>query len=193
MREVCFCEETHFSHIYGSPCRGRGHPHISTNRLSNYVIMELRRYKSSDLEQIATLFHDTVHTVNANDYTDKQLDVWATGIIDHGEWDRSFREHLTYVATVDDKIIGFGDIDSTGYLDKLYVHKDFQSIGVATAICDRLETESDFPLITVHASITAKPFFEKRGYLATKEQEVERQDILLKNYVMQKRMTPAGP
>lgn len=38
--------------------------------------------------------------------------------------------------------------------------------------------------ITTHASITANPFFEKRGYQVAKEQQVERQGIFLTNYVM---------
>jgi len=40
--------------------------------------------------------------------------------------------------------------------------------------------------ITAHASITAKPFFEKRGYKVVKKQEAERNGILLTNYVMEK-------
>ena len=55
--------------------------------------MDVRRYKSDDCQEIAELFYNTVHTVNAKDYTKEQLDVWATGIVDLREWDRSFREH----------------------------------------------------------------------------------------------------
>lgn len=40
--------------------------------------------------------------------------------------------------------------------------------------------------IITHASITARPFFEKRGYRVVKEQQVNRQGILLINYVMEK-------
>lgn len=81
-------------------------------------------------------------------------------------------------------IIGFGDIDETGYLDRLFVHKDFQSRGVATAICNRLEKEIETKCVIVHVSITAKPFFEKRGYKIIRPQEVERQGVYLKNYIM---------
>lgn len=85
---------------------------------------------------------------------------------------------------VDDEIIvGFGNIDNTGYLDRLFVHTDYQGKGIATAICNQLEqaVKGD---ITTHASITAKPFFEKRGYKIVKEQQIERQGIFLTNYVM---------
>jgi putative acetyltransferase len=40
--------------------------------------------------------------------------------------------------------------------------------------------------MVVHASITAKPFFQKRGYVVVKGQQVERQGILLTNFVMKK-------
>lgn len=53
----------------------------------------------------------------------------------------------------------------------------------ATAICNQLEQAVDGK-ITTYASITAKPFFEKRGYKVVKERQVERQGIFLTNYVM---------
>ena len=147
--------------------------------------MILRKYEPSDCLEMAELFYNTVHTVNAKDYTKEQLDAWASGTVDLDAWNRSFLEHDTVVAVEDDRIVGFGDMDSTGYLDRLYVHADAQKKGVATAICDELERGVNGKIVT-HASITAKPFFEKRGYTAVKEQQVERQGILLTNFVMEK-------
>lgn len=37
-----------------------------------------------------------------------------------------------------------------------------------------------------HVSVTAKKFFLDRGYIVNKEQYVEKQNILFKNYVMEK-------
>ena len=134
--------------------------------------MVIRKYRSS-------------HTVNAKDYTKEQLDVWATGKVELEKWDKSFQEHFTVVAVDEEIIVGFGDIDKTGYLDRLYVHHDYQKKGVATAICNELEkvVQSN---ITTYASITAKPFFEKRGYKVIKEQKVERQGVFLTNFCMEK-------
>ena len=84
-----------------------------------------------------------------------------------------------------DTIIGFGDIDKTGYLDRLYVHADYQKKGAAAAICSRLE-QAVSGKITTHASITARPFFEKRGYRVVREQQVERKGVFLTNFVMEK-------
>lgn len=149
--------------------------------------MHIRTYRPTDCPYLAALFYDTVHSVNAVDYTTEQLNVWATGAVDLEKWNRSFSEHDTVVAIKDDTIVGFGDMDSTGYLDRLYVHKNYQGEGVATAICDTLESRNAAQTFTTHASITAKPFFENRGYHVIKEQQVIRDGIALTNYVMKKR------
>ena len=62
--------------------------------------MEIRAYRREDIKEIAELFYNTVHTVNAADYTEEQLDAWADGNIDTAAWDRSFREHRTLVAVM---------------------------------------------------------------------------------------------
>ena len=147
--------------------------------------MEIRKYRPSDCEELAKLFYYTVHTANAKDYTKEQLNVWATGQVDLEKWNLSLQEHFSVVAVADEIIVGFGDIDKTGYLDRLYVHTAYQGKGVATAICDRLE-QTVLRKIVTHASITARPFFEKRGYKVIREQQVERQGIFLTNYIMEK-------
>lgn len=146
----------------------------------------IREYQSTDIMEIIQLFYDTVHTVNTKDYSKEQLDVWASKDIDRAIWDSSLLSHYSYVAEMDNIIVGFGDIDKTGYLDRLYVHKDYQNLGIGTAICNRLESNIENNIISVHASITAKPFFEKRGYTVIREQQVKRKGIFLKNYLMQK-------
>lgn len=68
--------------------------------------IQLRAYQSSDCAQLAELFDQTVHTVNARDYTREQLDAWAgpagmgpffPGTPNHcchcGRYDRRFRRH----------------------------------------------------------------------------------------------------
>lgn len=149
----------------------------------------IRNYRPSDCRETAELFYNTVHTVNAADYTREQLHAWATGKMNLTDWDLSFQKHYSIVAVCDNLIVGFGDIDQSGYLDRLYVHKDHQKKGVATAICDQLEQAIKGKIVT-HASITARHFFEKRGYQAVREQQVVRNGISLTNFVMEKEIFP---
>lgn len=145
--------------------------------------MFIREYQSSDCEELTKLFYNTVHTVNAKDYTEEQLDAWATGQVDLNKWDQSLREHYSIVAVENEMLVSFGDIDESGYLDHLFVHADYQGKGIGTMICNRLEQAVSGNIIT-HASITARPFFEKRGYRVVKEQQVERQGVFLTNFEM---------
>ena len=146
----------------------------------------IREYRPSDCKYLADPFYQTVHSINAIDYTDEQLNVWATGNVNINEWNQSLSEHFTLVAIKGGIIAGFGDIDRTGYLDRLYVHKDYQRQGIATAICDKLEHAFGVSKITTYASITAKPFFLHRGYNTIKEQQVIRSNIPLTNFIMEK-------
>ena len=134
--------------------------------------MILRTYTPDDFESVRKLFSETILTVNAADYTKEQLVVWA-GL-------EPRLNGLILIAETDGAIVGFGSILSSG--DLLYVHKDFQRRGVATALCDELE--KGFPSVKTYASVTAKPFFERRGYTVVKEQEVERSGVKFKNYEM---------
>ena len=151
--------------------------------------MELRKYKSDDCVTLAEVFYNTVHTINSKDYTKAQLDVWATGNVDISGWDKSFCEHYTIVAEINGIIVGFGDMDDNGYLDKLYVHKDYQNKGVGTAIVTELEKQAvshGVSRFTTHASITAKPFFESCGYSVIRENTVVCGNIELTNFIMEK-------
>lgn len=67
------------------------------------------------------------------------------------------------------------------------VHVDYQRKGIATILCQHLEqiTENN---ITTQASITARPFFEKRGYRVVRKQQVKRQDVFLTNFWMEKQI-----
>lgn len=148
--------------------------------------MEIRPYQPQDGPVLAALFYQTVHTVNAADYTPQQLSAWAPGQMDLAAWNRSLLAHDTLVAVVDTGIAAFADMDETGYLDRLYVHRDHQRRGLATALCDLLEGRRAGPY-TTHASITACPFFLRRGYQIIKKERVERQGVQLERFWMEKR------
>ena len=148
--------------------------------------MQLREYIPSDCAQLAELFYQTVHSVNAQDYTREQLDAWATGEVDFQAWDESLRTHRTIVDTENGAIVGIVDMDGIANQETQYVHKDYQGQGIASAICDELERFAAGKTFTTHASITAKLFFQHRGYHVVRKQEVIRHGVALTNFVMEK-------
>lgn len=157
--------------------------------------MRIRPYTAADCPAVLALFYHTVHTVNRHHYTPDQLDAWAPADPDAARWDSSLRQHTALVAEDEAGcLLGFADMDvAAGYLDRLYVAAGCQRQGVGTALCDALEgLLAPGTQVTVHASLTARPFFEARGYRVVRQQQVERQGVALTNFVMEKPVTEIG-
>ena len=154
--------------------------------------MKIREYDPKDCALLAQLFYDTIHVINARDYTQEQCNAWATGNVNLDQWNSSFLAHTTLVAVMDNnRIAGFADMDQSGYLDKLFVHKDYQGIRIATALVTELERrmrQRDVFCFETYASITARPFFEKLGYVVRNENTVVRGGVSLTNFKMSKKI-----
>lgn len=151
----------------------------------------IRKYRPSDVKSMANLFYETVHAINTGDYTGEQLDAWAPSNIDLNVWNQRFKNSNTVVAEECGIIIGFGNMDSSGYLDMLYIHKDRQRQQIGTKITDRLEQHALRAGIKkgyTFSSITARPFFECLGWRTICDNIVIRNGISLKNYKMEKKL-----
>lgn len=153
--------------------------------------MYIRDYENGDCRETAELFYDTVHKVNRKDYSEEQLRVWAPENRGLKQWGASFSGKKAMVAMEKGKIVGFCDVTDSGYLDRLYVHSGFQGMGIGRALCCEAEkfaaSHSD-KTVTVHASITAVPFFEKLGYAVIRQNKVIKEGVELINFLMEKRL-----
>ena len=154
--------------------------------------MNVRKYYSEDWREVVKLFHDTVHSVNAADYTETQLNAWIPEDMNLPKMENRLSNTYSVVAENAGIIVGFGNENGIGYFDCLYVHKDYQRMGVGTLIADDIEGyfyHQGIQIITTNASITAKPFFEKRGYVVLEKQNVKTRGQILINFKMQKERT----
>lgn len=154
--------------------------------------INIRYLKPEDIDTCIKLFQETVHSVNASDYTADQLEIWAPKIIKpENEWWQTLLQNISLVAEINDEIVGFIDMTHTGYLDRLFVHKDYQRKGIAAALLRELENmarQQSISEITTEASITAKPFFEAKGYQVSKEQRKLFGNTEFINYIMKKKI-----
>ena len=155
------------------------------------ISISIGGFEKDRLEEFVRLFHDTIHTVNAKDYSPEQLEAWAPNDIE------VYKDHLctkfenSFVAaayTKDGVLAGYSTLYKDE-LDLMYVHKDFQRMGIASALADVVENkakEQGINKLYTEGSITAKPFFEGRGYKVIKEQSKPVRGKILTNYVMVK-------
>lgn len=154
--------------------------------------MKIRLYnKSQDLDTIMDLFYRCVHEINASDYEEDELDAMAPKNMDHYHWESSLDKNHTIVAIEDDHIVGFGNIGQTGFLDRLYVDKDYLGRGIAGELAQHLEDYAKAKgnhIVNVYSPITAQKFFEKRGYDTIEEVVSEKRGVRIFKYLMEKKL-----
>ncbi|HVZ00721.1 MAG TPA: GNAT family N-acetyltransferase [Dongiaceae bacterium] len=154
--------------------------------------VELRRGRPEDALTVARLFRDTVRTVNRQDYSDVQIDAWAPYQVDLDSWRALIENSHFLVAVSAGMVVGFAGLDGQDYVDQLYVHKDLLRKRIATRLLDEIEREArrrGAQRLWTEASITAKKFFERQGFVALQAQHVEHNGQIFENYVMEKRLT----
>ena len=151
--------------------------------------MLVRKFIESDVEQILQLFYDTIHTINAKDYSKSQLDAWGVENPEKDKWLDSLKHNITFITEINGKIVGFGDLNDKKYIDRLYTHKDYQGLGSASKILCTLEQEAKklgYTELYTEASITAKPFFQNRGYKILQSQNKQHNGHVFVNFIMKK-------
>ena len=101
--------------------------------------MEIRKATAEDINELSELYYETITTINSKDYNEEQIKAWASTADRTENLLRRINEQHFFVAESDDKkITGFASLDKPGYLDLLYVHKNFQHRGVATLLLQEI-------------------------------------------------------
>ena len=155
--------------------------------------LELRSFRPADLGAVVRLFTDTVHHINAADYPPAQLRVWAPERPDLELWQERLEGACVWVAEVAGEIVGFAALGARGRLGLLYAHRLWQGKGIGSALLAQVEAEArrrGAVLLFVRASVTARPFFEHKGFRMLGERWVRREGLALRSYEMAK---PLGP
>src|SRR5918997_1178363 len=126
----------------------------------------IRDYDADDAPQIVRLFYETVCSVNRTDYSEEQVRAWAPGVPDPEEWHARMADRRTLVAEEGGEVVGFAELEEDGHLDMLYVRGDSVGRGVGRRLYRAVEREArgrGLGQIFTEASVTARPFYERRG------------------------------
>jgi len=154
------------------------------------IEIEIRTAAFADIPNIVEMYRQTVFTISAKDYTPAQIKVWADGAVNFPRWEAAIKDQYFVMAETYNTplplvkakgltsslpsqegnlfLAGFSSIAKDGYLDFMYVSKDYQRCGVATSLLNEIELkarEQNNPEIYSHVSKTAKGFFLKMGYV----------------------------
>lgn len=135
----------------------------------------IRKYNEFDLKRVMRIWYDG--NLEAHDFIDKEY------------WDRNFgyvkralSEAEVYVYEINGYVVGFVGIDE-GYLEGLFVDKEYRGLGVGTKLVDYIKEKYDF--FTLHVfenNYGAVTFYENRGLI--KKEESIHEDLGEVEYLM---------
>lgn len=152
--------------------------------------IDIRAYRDSDAAGTLAIFLAAITETASADYTGEQIEAWADpGGRDLAQWGAAMTGRDSFVATVDDELVGFSDVSDDGYIDMMFVAPGFVRRGIATRLLahgEQLARGRGVRELTANVSITARPLFERHGFRVRAEQVVVRRDVTLTNFRMGK-------
>ena len=150
--------------------------------------MYLRLATLDDIPNMQNLFVDTIRSVSTKDYNADQIDIWTASVFNAVRWLKLITDQYCMLAfDTSNTLIGFGSLIKD-YIDFMYVHRDYQGIGVATLILKVLLAEASrqkYLIIYSEVSITARPFFESQGFKAVHENVKMVRGVEIRNFRME--------
>ncbi len=158
----------------------------------NFTIQHLRT-DDYDADILGRLMHDSVHGVASSHYNAAEQAAWSpkprTGDIAR---ERFAGQHL-FLASDADGPCAFMTLTDAGYLDFAYALPRAAGQGAATKIYKSLEKfarKQGHERLTSDISMAALEFFERRGWRILTRNAIERGDVTLHNYGMEKVLAP---
>ncbi len=150
-----------------------------------------RQAEEKDLPQILVLFTETVQEICSKDYTPEQVKVWVQSAQNPTRWLHAIEHHYFMVAENEAEIVGFASLDAA-YINFMYVHKNYQGKGIASLLLEgiiRKAISEGRTTLSSDVSITARSFFEGKGFISVRQNLKELQSILLTNFTMRCSLT----
>jgi putative acetyltransferase len=150
----------------------------------------IKNYEEKDAIHLVYIYFNTIHKINAKDYSPDQVNAWAPiTSLETGAWIKKWQKTPPIVAMIKEEIVGFAEFEDNGHIDCFYCHHEFQGVGVGTVLINAIENKArknNIPKIFAEVSLTAKPFFEAKGFNIVKKQIVNLRGVALTNFVMEK-------
>ncbi len=154
--------------------------------------MNVRKYLPGEEKYIWELYYETIHNINIHDYTNEQIEAWAPSDLNESVWTNKIIEIDPYVVVIETKIVAYADLQENGYIDHFYCHHEHQRKGIGSflfSFLEQLAISRNINKLISDVSITAKPFFESKGFIVIKKQYLNMKGQFLENYKMAKHIT----
>jgi GNAT superfamily N-acetyltransferase len=129
----------------------------------------IRRATAADAEAVHRIVLLALRETNAPDYPPSVIDRLALTLPDKVA--SNLETWHAFVAVINGQVVGTGSLNGPT-VTSVYVHPEYQRRGIATKLMDAVENVASAELqgtLGVQSSVTAKPFYAKRGFITVRE------------------------
>lgn len=157
--------------------------------------MEIRRFRIGDEAALLHVYFTAIHGVASRDYTREQIEAWAPQDLEIGVWSERVRGMNPFVVERENEILGYADVQQSGYIDHFFVSGAHPRQGIGTRLMRRLHEEAEIlglVELTADVSRTAEPFFALHGFQVIERRFPVRRGVTVPNALMRKKLEHAG-
>ncbi len=151
--------------------------------------VSLRPFLPADARRCAEIFRSSINELAAEDYDEEQREAWASRADDEQAFGARLTGALTLLAMIDGAVAGFASLKGADLIDMLFVDPEFARQGAGGALIEaltKLAQARGAKRLTVDASNSARPLFERQGFSAERRNLVRVGDQWLANTTMAK-------
>lgn len=155
--------------------------------------MQIRRYRPGEEAALWKLYADTTRWIIAPAYTPEQIKRWAPENPDRHAWVDKLARTNPIVAIVDDRLVGFAELEPEGVLASLYCHHRWQRRGIGTALLEVVEAEAaqaGIGVLSAEVNTTALGFFRARGFEIIEQRSNWVCEAVALQFLMRKHLSP---
>ncbi|MDB6062001.1 MAG: family N-acetyltransferase [Verrucomicrobiaceae bacterium] len=151
--------------------------------------MLIRRFHLGEDRALFDVYYSAIHRVASRDYTAEQINAWAPVDLDQSIWATKMRAIKPFVVEINGKVVGYADVQPSGYIDHFFVSGYHQGQGIGKLLMSTLHGEAaslGVTELTSHVSRTAQPFFERFGFGIIEQRAPELRGVVVPNALMRK-------
>jgi N-acetylglutamate synthase-like GNAT family acetyltransferase len=129
----------------------------------------IRQATAADAEAVHEIVLRALRETNARDYPSSVIDRLVLTLPDKVA--SNLETWCAFVAIVNGQVVGTGSLNGQT-VSSVYVHPNYQGRGIATKLLNAVENAANAQsqgTLSVQSSVTAKPFYAKRGFKIVRE------------------------
>ena len=152
--------------------------------------MHIRHFQPGEELDLFEVYYSAIHLVARRDYTENQVNAWAPSNLDHDLWVKRIRGINPFVVEIDNELVGYADVQASGYIDHFFVSGNHPRKGIGGALMQAIEVEAgrvNIAELTSDVSRTAQLFFEKFGFVVVELRKPVIRGVEVPHALMRKR------